>query len=88
MQARLARQKKRDTMTLHSIGARLALSAALLGVALAGLGTAAHLGAVDLGAGDMRIVFGRGESGLTMDIGARKCPPHCGVDINWRPLRG
>ncbi len=75
-------------MTLHGIGTRLALSAALLGAGLAGLGAAAQLGAVDLGAGDMRIVFGRGESGLTMEIGARTCPPHCGVDINWRPLRG
>jgi hypothetical protein len=75
-------------MTLHSTTTRLALSAALLTAAMTGLAGAAHLGAVDLGAGDMRIVFGRGESGLTMEIGARTCPPHCGVDINWKPLRG
>jgi hypothetical protein len=46
----------------------------------------AQLGVVHLNAGDMKIVFGRSETGLSVDIGARHCPPHCNVDIAWRPM--
>jgi hypothetical protein len=34
----------------------------------------------------MGISLGRSEAGLTMNIASRSCPPHCGIDINWRPL--
>ena len=65
---------------------KLVSSAALLAFGMAALTAGAQLGAVHLNAGDMQIVFGRTDSGLTMDIAARTCPPNCGIDIAWRPL--
>lgn len=69
-----------------SLGTRLTMAAAVLAVGLAGVFGAAQLGVVHLGAGEMKIVLGKGEEGLTMDIGSRSCPPNCGIDFNWRPL--
>ncbi|MDZ4761655.1 MAG: hypothetical protein SGJ21_11325 [Alphaproteobacteria bacterium] len=71
----------------HNLTTRLTLAGAMLAAGLAALSTAAHLGVVQLGAGDMNIVVGRGERGMTMEIGARTCPPRCGFDFKWRPLK-
>jgi hypothetical protein len=65
---------------------KLACAGALLATGMAFITVGAQLGVVHLNAGDMKIVFGKSDSGLTMDIGARTCPPHCNVDIGWRPL--
>ncbi|HEV7692062.1 MAG TPA: hypothetical protein VGO52_14595 [Hyphomonadaceae bacterium] len=65
---------------------RLASAGALLAVGMTTLSVGAQLGVVHLNAGDMKIAFGRGESGLTLDVAARTCPPHCSFDIGWRPL--
>jgi hypothetical protein len=65
---------------------RLASAGALLAVGMTTLSVGAQLGVVHLNAGDMKIVFGKGEGGLTMDVAARTCPPHCSFDIGWRPL--
>jgi hypothetical protein len=65
---------------------RLACAAALLTTGMTVLSVGAQLGAVHLNAGDMKIVFGTGEGGLTLDVAARTCPPHCSFDIGWRPL--
>jgi len=65
---------------------RLTLSGAMLAIGLTALATAAQIGVVHLGAGDMRIVVGKGERGMTMEIGARTCPPKCGFDLRWLPL--
>jgi hypothetical protein len=65
---------------------RLACAAVLLAVGMTAVTFGAQLGVVHLNAGDMKIVFGRGDGGLTMDIAARTCPPNCGFDVNWRPL--
>jgi hypothetical protein len=46
----------------------------------------ARLGVVHLNAGDMTIVLGAGEEGMTMGLASRGCPPDCSFDINWRPL--
>lgn len=64
---------------------KLTCAGALLAVGMSFLTVGAQLGVVHLNAGDMKIVFGRSETGLTMDIAARTCPPHCNVDIAWRP---
>jgi hypothetical protein len=76
----------KQNKTSNDLKIRLAWAGGLLAVALAVLGAGAQLGVVHLNAGDMKIVFGRGETGLTMDIAARTCPPHCSFDIGWRPL--
>ena len=65
---------------------RLASAAALLAVGMTAMTAGAQLGVVHLNAGDMQIAFGKSELGMTMDIAARKCPPNCTIDINWRPL--
>ena len=65
---------------------RLACAGGLLAIGMSTLYVGAEVGAVHLNAGDMNIVFGRGSDGLTMDIAARTCPPHCGFDIGWRPM--
>ena len=65
---------------------RLASAGALLAVGMTSLSVGAQLGVVHLNAGDMKIVFGKGDGGLTMDVAARTCPPHCSFDIGWRPL--
>ena len=70
----------------RDLAIRLASAGALLAVGMTTLSVGAQLGAVHLNAGDMKIVFGRGEGGLTMDVAARTCPPHCSFDIGWRPL--
>lgn len=64
---------------------KLACSAALLAFGMAALTVGAEIGVVHLNAGDMKIVFGKSDGGLTMDIAARTCPPNCGFDIAWRP---
>ncbi len=65
---------------------RLACAASLLCLGLAGLIAGTRFGVVHLNAGDMTFVFGPGETGLTMGMVPRGCPPNCGFDINWRPL--
>jgi hypothetical protein len=65
---------------------KLACSAALLAAGMTALTVGAELGVVHLNAGDMKIVLGKGDGRLTMDIGARTCPPNCGFDVVWRPL--
>ena len=65
---------------------RLACAAALLAFGLSGLIVGTRYGVVHLNAGDMTLVFGPGENGLTMDMASRGCPPNCGLDINWRPV--
>jgi len=64
---------------------KLACAAALLSVGMLGLLAGARLGVVHLNAGEMQIVFGGGEQGLTLDMASRGCPPDCNFDINWRP---
>lgn len=65
---------------------RLACAAALLVTGIAGLAIASRFGAVHVDAGEMTIVFGGGEQGLTLDVAARGCPPECNFGINWRPV--
>jgi hypothetical protein len=65
---------------------RLACAAALLFTGMSALVVGARLGVVHLNAGDMTIVLGGGDKGLTMDLASRGCPPDCTIDINWRPL--
>ncbi len=65
---------------------RLACAAALLATGMSALILGGRLGVVHLNAGDMKIVFGKGSDGLTMEIASRTCPPNCGFDVNWRPL--
>ena len=64
---------------------RLACAAALLVTSMAGLYAGARLGVVHLEAGEMTLVFGGGEEGLTMGVASRGCPPHCNFNIDWRP---
>ncbi|RYY98213.1 MAG: hypothetical protein EON61_19460 [Alphaproteobacteria bacterium] len=64
---------------------RLACAAALLVTGLAGLYIGARLGVVQLEAGEMTLVFGGGDQGLTMGVASRGCPPHCNINIDWRP---
>ena len=72
--------------TSSNLNVRLACAGALLAVGMTGLSVGAQLGVVHLNAGDMKIVFGKGADGITMDVAARTCPPHCSFDIGWRPL--
>jgi hypothetical protein len=65
---------------------RLACAAMVLATGMTALGVGARMGVVHLNAGDMTIVFGGGENGLTMGVASRGCPPECGIDINWRPV--
>lgn len=64
---------------------RLACAAALLVTGMAGLYLGARLGVVHLEAGEMTLVFGGGDEGLTMGVASRGCPPHCNFNIDWRP---
>jgi hypothetical protein len=64
---------------------RLACAAALLVTGMSSLAIAARFGAVQLEAGEMTIVFGGGETGMTFDMASRGCPPDCDFSINWRP---
>lgn len=68
------------------LGTRLAWSGGLLAIGLTSAVAGAQLGVVHVNAGEMKIVMGRSESGFTMNIAGRNCPPDCGFDINWRPL--
>ena len=70
----------------RGLSIRLACAGALLTTGMMALSVGAQLGVVHLNAGDMKIVFGRGDGGLTLDVAARTCPPHCSFDIGWRPL--
>lgn len=65
---------------------RLACAAALLAFGMTALLAGARLGVVHLDAGDVRIAFGGGEQGLTLDMASRGCPPDCDFGINWRPV--
>jgi hypothetical protein len=65
---------------------KLACAGMLLTVGMSTVMLGAQIGAVHLDAGDMKIVFGRGDDGLTMDIASRTCPPNCDFEIAWRPL--
>ncbi len=65
---------------------RLACAGFLLAVGMTVVTFGAQLGVVHLDAGDMKIVFGTGNDGFTMDVASRTCPPNCGIDINWRPV--
>jgi hypothetical protein len=65
---------------------RLACAAALLAAGMSVLVAGARLGVVHLNAGDMTIVLGSGDQGMTMGLASRGCPPDCTFDINWRPL--
>lgn len=64
---------------------RLACAAALLVTSMAGLYIGARLGVVHLEAGEMTLVFGGGDQGLTMGVASRGCPPNCNFNIDWRP---
>ncbi|MEQ1608504.1 MAG: hypothetical protein ABL956_05995 [Hyphomonadaceae bacterium] len=46
----------------------------------------ARLGVVQLNAGEMTLVFGSGDAGLTMGVASRTCPPHCPFNVDWRPM--
>jgi hypothetical protein len=81
---RLDLEKRFDLKTRLDL--RLAMAGAVLAAGLFSVVTAAQMGVVHLGAGEMGISLGRSETGLTMNIASRSCPPHCGIDINWRPL--
>ena len=65
---------------------RLIAAGFVLAAGLAAALTAASMGVVHVGAGETKIVLGRGEHGLDLNIAARTCPPQCGVDFDWRPL--
>ena len=65
---------------------RLACAAALLAFGMTTLVAGARFGVVHLDAGEMTLVFGGGDQGLTMGVASRGCPPDCNFDINWRPL--
>jgi len=64
---------------------RLACAAMLLAAGMTALLAGARLGVVHLDAGDVRIAFGGGDQGLTLDLASRGCPPDCDFGINWRP---
>ena len=64
---------------------RLACAAALLVTGMSGLIVGARLGVVHLEAGEMTLVFGGGDQGLTMGVASRGCPPNCSINIDWRP---
>ncbi|MDP3739917.1 MAG: hypothetical protein Q8R02_21200 [Hyphomonadaceae bacterium] len=70
----------------RDLNIKLASAAVLLAVGMTAVTVGAQLGVVHLNAGDMKIVFGKGSDGLTMEIASRTCPPNCGFDVNWRPL--
>lgn len=65
---------------------RLACAAALLVTGLSTLAIASRFGAIHVDAGEIAIVFGGGEKGLTFDAASRGCPPDCDFAINWRPM--
>ncbi|MEQ1610870.1 MAG: hypothetical protein ABL956_18180 [Hyphomonadaceae bacterium] len=46
----------------------------------------ARLGVVQLNAGEMTLVFGGGDEGLTMGVASRTCPPQCTFNVDWRPI--
>jgi hypothetical protein len=65
---------------------RLACAAALLTSGMAALYVGGRLGVVHVNAGDMAIVFGPSDNGLSMGLASRGCPPDCTFDIDWRPM--
>lgn len=79
----------RDLQTSPQISplqVRLACAAALLAFGMTALVAGARLGVVHLDAGDVTLAFGGGDSGFTLDMDSRGCPPDCDFAINWRPL--
>jgi len=73
-------------MMARALQIRLACAAALLAVGMTGLLVGARFGVVHLEAGEMTLVFGGGEQGLTMGVASRGCPPHCNFNVDWRPM--
>ncbi len=67
-------------------GARGALAALLLVVGVGAVLAAAEAGPLRLGAGDVNIELARGDSGYTMTVAARTCPPNCTFDLYWGPM--
>lgn len=65
---------------------RLACAAVLLATGMTALILGARLGVVQLNAGEMTLVFGSGDAGLTMGVASRTCPPHCPFNVDWRPM--
>ncbi len=65
---------------------RLACAAALLAAGMSVVVVGARLGVVHVNAGDMTIVLGGGDQGMTMALASRGCPPDCTFDVNWQPL--
>lgn len=65
---------------------KLGIAAGVLAVGMTAAVSAAHLGELGLGAGDVMISMSRGETGILMELAPRTCPPNCGFDFNWRPL--
>lgn len=65
---------------------KLMLAFALLCALLLTSLSAARMGPVEVGAGEVSILLSAAENGLALDIGARSCPPQCGFEVNWRPL--
>lgn len=71
---------------IRPLQVKLACAAALLAFGMTALLAGARLGVVHLDAGEMTLVFGGGEQGLTLDMASRGCPPECNFAIDWRPL--
>lgn len=67
-------------------GARGALAGLILVGGVGGILAAAEAGPLRLGAGDVNIELARGDSGYTMTVAARTCPPNCSFDFDWRPI--
>lgn len=65
---------------------RLACAAVLLATGMTALILGARLGVVQLNAGEMTLVFGGGDEGLTMGVASRTCPPQCTFNVDWRPM--
>jgi hypothetical protein len=72
-------------MMARDLQIRLTCAAALLVTGLAGLYLGTRLGVVQLEAGEMTLVFGGEDQGLTMGVASRGCPPNCNFNIDWRP---
>lgn len=70
----------------RDLNLRLLVAGLILLAMVVTIASAAQIGVVHVGAGDMRIALGKGDTGFVMDIASRHCPPNCGIDFDWRPL--
>ena len=70
----------------RTLETRLALAGGILAAGIFAIASAAELGDVQLGAGEMKISVEKGEQGIRMGIAPRQCPPRCGFDISWSAL--